>query len=444
MSKPQTATSTSVKRLAGDERGEEEEEEEDETPLYSRSPSPVLDRPNKHEAASLQDYLAPRNVGHAMLLKMGWVVGQGLGITGQGRVEPVPISEKRGSDLTGIGKMSLDLRTVDASVAQRREMASERMGRETEEERSRRLDEAARMATAKAGAAEAKSAFRCELCDKGYSIPSAYEAHLTSYDHHHRKRLREMLASEKARHGAGATDKRKAKESAREAKELARLMGASAPTGRATKPPNTTAAGGLGPQSALDSAGEASTSNPVRQETSTNASTSARPSQGGGWKKVGSASVLNVSGPAASAPNNPSSGVARPSHDPRDSHHTHATAYSRLSAPKFRSSGFETLETTSTRRDERTSSSTLAKLPAGFRPVDSFRPLSTPKQTAASFAPVLLLDRADRHVAPSLRTSGDSDQQPAEPASPPPPPPEDVYPPPCPVEDFPPPPPPQN
>ncbi|CEH12981.1 hypothetical protein CBOM_00929 [Ceraceosorus bombacis] len=442
MSKPQT--STSVKRLASDER-EEEEEEQDETPLYSRSPSPVLDRPNKHQAASLQDYLAPRNVGHAMLLKMGWVVGQGLGITGQGRVEPVPISEKRGSDLTGIGKMSLDLRNVDASVAQRREMASERMGRETEEQRSRRLDEAARMATAKAEAAEAKSAFRCELCDKGYSIPSAYEAHLTSYDHHHRKRLKEMLASEKARHGAGATDKRKAKESAREAKELARLMGASAPTGRATKPPTTTAAGWLGPQSALDSAGEASASNPTWQETSTNALTSARPSQGRGWKKVGSASVSNFSGSAVSAPNNSSGGAARPSHDPGDSHDIYATASSRLSAPKFRSSGFATLETTSTRREERTSSSIPTKLPAGFRPVDSFRPLSAPKQTAASFAPGPLLDRADGHIAPSLRTSGESGHQPVEPASPPPPPPpEDVIPPDFLVEDFQAPPPPQK
>ena len=48
-------------------------------------------------------------------------------------------------------------------------------------------DEAARQATQRHDAEEARAAFRCELCNKGYSKPSAYETHLTSYDHHHRK-----------------------------------------------------------------------------------------------------------------------------------------------------------------------------------------------------------------------------------------------------------------
>lgn len=47
--------------------------------------------------------LSSHNVGHAMLLKMGWMPGKGLGVEGNGRVQPVPISEKRGADLTGIG-----------------------------------------------------------------------------------------------------------------------------------------------------------------------------------------------------------------------------------------------------------------------------------------------------------------------------------------------------
>ncbi|ODQ52541.1 hypothetical protein SAICODRAFT_71726 [Saitoella complicata NRRL Y-17804] len=51
---------------------------------------------------------------------------------------------------------------------------------------------------AKTEAAKAAAkAFYCELCDKGYSRISEYEAHLSSYDHGHRARFREMRALQK-------------------------------------------------------------------------------------------------------------------------------------------------------------------------------------------------------------------------------------------------------
>ncbi|CCJ30554.1 unnamed protein product [Pneumocystis jirovecii] len=41
-------------------------------------------------------------------------------------------------------------------------------------------------------AREALQSFFCKLCDKGYSRISEYENHLSSYEHNHRKRFREM------------------------------------------------------------------------------------------------------------------------------------------------------------------------------------------------------------------------------------------------------------
>ena len=43
-------------------------------------------------------------------------------------------------------------------------------------------------------AREAQRAFYCQLCSKGYSRMNDYEAHLSSYDHAHKQRLRDMKA----------------------------------------------------------------------------------------------------------------------------------------------------------------------------------------------------------------------------------------------------------
>ncbi|RVX68612.1 hypothetical protein B0A52_07039 [Exophiala mesophila] len=41
-------------------------------------------------------------------------------------------------------------------------------------------------------AKQARSAFFCALCQKGYSRMNEFEAHESSYDHQHKKRLKEM------------------------------------------------------------------------------------------------------------------------------------------------------------------------------------------------------------------------------------------------------------
>ncbi|KAG5937138.1 hypothetical protein E4U60_002108 [Claviceps pazoutovae] len=43
-------------------------------------------------------------------------------------------------------------------------------------------------------AREAQKSFYCSLCSKGYSRTNDYEAHLSSYDHSHKQRLKDMKA----------------------------------------------------------------------------------------------------------------------------------------------------------------------------------------------------------------------------------------------------------
>ncbi|PFH56028.1 hypothetical protein XA68_17182 [Ophiocordyceps unilateralis] len=43
-------------------------------------------------------------------------------------------------------------------------------------------------------AREAQKSFYCTLCSKGYSRMNEYEAHLSSYDHTHKQRLKDMKA----------------------------------------------------------------------------------------------------------------------------------------------------------------------------------------------------------------------------------------------------------
>ncbi|KAK2601332.1 hypothetical protein N8I77_010787 [Diaporthe amygdali] len=59
-----------------------------------------------------------------------------------------------------------------------------------------------------AAAREALQSFYCQLCQKGYSRHNEYEAHLSSYDHSHKVRLKEMRAM--TRDPAAAARARKA------------------------------------------------------------------------------------------------------------------------------------------------------------------------------------------------------------------------------------------
>jgi len=111
------------------------------------------------EIVTLETKIRDTNIGYAMLQKLGWKDGEGLGARGQGermnndlnekilidhfhlmvfagRADPVPFEVK--NDSLGLGKASLDRTVIEATVSQRRDLDSERLLRETEDQRRAR------------------------------------------------------------------------------------------------------------------------------------------------------------------------------------------------------------------------------------------------------------------------------------------------------------------
>ncbi|PWN47576.1 hypothetical protein IE53DRAFT_412946 [Violaceomyces palustris] len=219
---------------------EEDEEGEDRTDLLETEPLPFRETGSlnieddlidlrgdggRRNKITVETRIDETNVGMRMLRLMGWSEGTGLGARRDGRLDPVPISEKRGSDLTGIGKMSLDSKVIDDSTSHRKELESERMLKETEEDRRAREEMVAKRTAIKEETLAAIQNFRCELCEKQYKLHSEFDNHMNSYDHHHKKRMKEMLSSQKLSHSnQAAAQKRREKERKREEKELKRLV----------------------------------------------------------------------------------------------------------------------------------------------------------------------------------------------------------------------------
>lgn len=102
--------------------------------------------------------------GRRMLEKMGWK-GGGLGKDERGRRTPISVGEQ--------GTQGLGKREADADA----------------------LDNAAKAPAQKVQRTKAKQGpkeFFCELCVKQYSTVTEFAHHLSSYDHHHKKRFSEM------------------------------------------------------------------------------------------------------------------------------------------------------------------------------------------------------------------------------------------------------------
>jgi hypothetical protein len=106
------------------------------------------------EVVTVDTRIPSSNKGFGMLMKLGWVEGQGLGAAGdgelptislydrrshppiQGRVDPVPFHVKQ--DMTGLGKYGQDEQMIETTVSQRRELVSERLLKESEDQRAER------------------------------------------------------------------------------------------------------------------------------------------------------------------------------------------------------------------------------------------------------------------------------------------------------------------
>ncbi|GJN11994.1 hypothetical protein PR202_ga30235 [Eleusine coracana subsp. coracana] len=67
---------------------------------------------------------------------------------------------------------------------------------------------------------EIRKVFFCSLCNKQYKLAHEFESHLSSYDHNHRKRFKEMREMQSS---SGSRDDRQKREQQRQEKELAKI-----------------------------------------------------------------------------------------------------------------------------------------------------------------------------------------------------------------------------
>ncbi|VDB84498.1 unnamed protein product [Peniophora sp. CBMAI 1063] len=233
-------------------RNDEHSDSDGDVSIVSRTPSPPppdemeIDQYDEYHSAlpretiTVETRIKNTNKGFAMLAKLGWAEGMPLGVSGEGRVDPVPFYVK--NDLTGLGKMSQDVEMIESTVSQRRNLDSERHLRETQEQRREREDTVARREDIKTELASTLRPFYCDVCDKQFQNVAQYDEHTNSYAHHHKIRFRDMQATQRTQAAAqGAVDARREKERKREEKELKKLAKAHGIKIAAHTIPNATA-----------------------------------------------------------------------------------------------------------------------------------------------------------------------------------------------------------
>ncbi|KAF3958473.1 hypothetical protein CMV_016626 [Castanea mollissima] len=149
-----------------------------------------------------------------LLQKMGWK-GKGLGKDEQGIIEPIR-SGIRDPKL-GVGKQEQDDFFTAEENIQRRKLDVE--VEETEEHAKKREVLAEREQKIQIEVKEIRKVFYCDLCNKQYKLAMEFEAHLSSYDHNHRKRFKEM----REMHGSSSRDDRQKREQQRQEREMAKF-----------------------------------------------------------------------------------------------------------------------------------------------------------------------------------------------------------------------------
>ncbi|XP_014494772.1 G patch domain-containing protein 8 [Vigna radiata var. radiata] len=181
---------------------------------------PINHRPTENvdldnvEQASLDTQLTSSNIGFKLLQKMGWK-GKGLGKDEQGITEPIKsgIRDPR----LGVGKQEEDDFFTAEENIQRKKLDVEL--EETEEHVKKREVLAEREQKIQTEVKEIRKVFYCDLCNKQYKLAMEFEAHLSSYDHNHRKRFKQM----KEMHGGGSRDDRQKREQQRQEREMAKF-----------------------------------------------------------------------------------------------------------------------------------------------------------------------------------------------------------------------------
>mmetsp|Transcript_51539 Transcript_51539/g.121022 ORF Transcript_51539/g.121022 Transcript_51539/m.121022 type:complete len:327 (+) Transcript_51539:22-1002(+) len=186
--------------------------------------------------------------GYVLLQRIGWVAGRGLGKTAQGRVDPVPFASN--DYCLGLGKATEYDERADEATETRKALTAEVLVREEGDEHAREVRQVRNANNERIQAAlkVAVSEFYCDICRKQYHISTEFENHLSSYDHHHTKRLKEAREVEAMR----KRQEREAKEARRALKAQRGLDELSAATG--AQPPHEAGAEDGGPSACHDAA----------------------------------------------------------------------------------------------------------------------------------------------------------------------------------------------
>ncbi|KAL8555049.1 hypothetical protein ACS0TY_003015 [Phlomoides rotata] len=199
------------------------------------------------EQASLDTQITSSNVGFRLLQKMGWK-GKGLGKDEQGIIEPIK-SGIRDARL-GLGKQEEDdyftaeeniqRRKLEIEVEETEELVKKREGTSTLEDLESFVQFllpgvastacflhiikiqviAEREQKIQSEVKEIRKVFYCDLCNKQYKLAMEFEAHLSSYDHNHRKRFKQM----RDMHGSSSRDDRQKREQQRQEREMAKFL----------------------------------------------------------------------------------------------------------------------------------------------------------------------------------------------------------------------------
>ena len=135
------------------------------------------------EMASMDVALSSSNRGYRLLKLMGWQDNTPLGAKSGGIIEPIRIDLK--DDYWGLGRREIEEHYTDADNIKRPALESEL--EDTEERRLKRQEQAEKEAQLKTELHEIHRPLYCELCNKQYKKAVEMEAHLSSYDHHHKK-----------------------------------------------------------------------------------------------------------------------------------------------------------------------------------------------------------------------------------------------------------------
>ncbi|XP_004286024.1 G patch domain-containing protein 8 isoform X4 [Orcinus orca] len=171
------------------------------------------------EQASLDKPIESDNIGHRLLQKHGWKLGQGLGKSLQGRTDPIPIVVKY--DVMGMGRMEMELDYAEDATERRRVLEIEK--EDTEELRQKYKDYVDKEKAIAKALEDLRANFYCELCDKQYQKHQEFDNHINSYDHAHKQRLKDLKQREFARNVSSRSrkDEKKQEKALRRLHELA-------------------------------------------------------------------------------------------------------------------------------------------------------------------------------------------------------------------------------